>query len=214
MVLSASIVFQAPALLRREINYKAFLRGNVSLRRILLANSQAGYRMVAISSVPQMRLYKSVSPAIKQKYTSIEAKDNANSEHEMKNFRTSASDLLFLDFPTRRRIHFPFSWFFLFPFCSRGTNFARTRNEFALGPAPAKLLSLRNTLSSGMSCEKLLPVIRFFVLITLTCIVFFPFLIFWQIFDVSRKKSRNNGNHDHIRILSTFRYISFPSIRL
>lgn len=37
-----------------------------------------------------MRFYKSVSPVIKRKYTPVEAKDNANGEHEMKNFRTSA----------------------------------------------------------------------------------------------------------------------------
>lgn len=122
-----SIVLQALASLRREINYKAFLqRGYVSLPHILLSLSLSLLPSLPLSLSPELtsklpngcrflrvsqtRLYKSVSPVIKRKYTREEAKDNASVRRkygEMKNFRTSARDLLFLDFPTR--IHFPFS---------------------------------------------------------------------------------------------------------
>lgn len=131
----------------------------------------------------------------------------------MKNFRTSARISCF---SISRLVVVYTSRFldFSYPpplFCSRDTNFARTRNEFALGPA-AELLSLRNTLSSGMSCEKLLPVIHFFrAHYTNLCAASFPLLIF----GVSRKGTTGITKMlDRTRILSTFRCVSSPAVPL
>lgn len=174
MVLSASIVFQALASLRREINYKAFLQGAMcpSVVYYSLANSQTGYRMVAVSSerVSQTRLYKSVSPVIKWKYTLASYKWRTMASIKWKIFELY-SDLLFLDFPTRRRIHISHFLDFSFPiFLLLATPPTSRVTEMNLpsGHSGGAPFSLCNTLSSDISCEKLSQIIRvFFVFITL-----------------------------------------------
>lgn len=112
------------------------------------------------------------------------------------------SNLLFLDFPTRRRIHI--SHFLDFSpslFFSRSTtDLARNRNEFALGPA---LFFLGNTLSSDISCEKLSQVIRvsfrvYYISVRLTLLL----LIFWCI--KWRQKSRKYDYAIHFFIHLSF----------
>lgn len=159
MVLSASIVFRAKLLasLRREINYRAFLRAAACpFPRILFARSQAGYANgSSCLGVSQTRLYKSVSPVIKRKYTPEEAKDNArgraSGEREMKNFRTSTRISCFSIF----QLVVVYTSHFLdfsVPVSPPAAPVPRAcgRNEFALGRA-AGPPSLCNTLSSDIS---------------------------------------------------------------
>jgi hypothetical protein len=97
----------------------------------------------------------------------VEAKDNAKRRARNEKFSNFRPESLVSRFSNLVVVYTTYFLDFSCPHLSpRSADFACTRNEFALGPATG-LPSLRNTLSSDISCEKLPQVIRFFVLITL-----------------------------------------------
>lgn len=79
--------------------------------------------------------------------------------------------------------------------------------------AAAGLLSLRNTLSSDMSCEKLPPVIHFFRARYTNLRSLFSTFNFRRIFEVPRKEVREGRNYEGVRSRTYPFYIltAFPS---
>jgi len=164
--------------------------------------------MVAVSLVSQMRLYKSVSPVIKRKYTPVEAKDNANDEHEMKNFQTSARISCFSIFQlvvyTSHFLDFSYLLFALAAPTSRVPEMnlpsGQRRNSFRSIIPFHQVQELRKTSVDN----------SFFCAHYANLHSLFPAFNFRQIFAVSRKDQGTTGMFNRTRILSTFRYISSP----